>query len=317
MRTYTVAVVIAVAFGGAASPALAQVVSFSAAAKTITVGEPFAVDLSLDTLGKSINTVSGTVVVPSALSIQEVRSGNSIISLWVTQPAIDRARGTVTFAGGVPGGFSGSRGPLLSLVLKPTTAGNFSVKVADLKVLLNDGEGTPASDVAAKTLSLAVRGGALGAPSGTKKKQASPPPSPAAVLPKTDTVPPEAFVPIVSRHESIAQNRYFVSFFAVDKDSGIARYEVREEPAVIRYVTPRFDTAWTQAKTPHVLSYQYWPSTVLVRAYDRFDNVTIGAAEKPAHPLLWTILFALGLAVSSAVTRRLTRRPRRHVILKT
>ena len=62
------------------------------------VGDSFSVSLVLDTKGKSINTLSGIVVVPKEkLQIVDVRYGSSIISLWVERPTLNTSVGTISF----------------------------------------------------------------------------------------------------------------------------------------------------------------------------------------------------------------------------
>ncbi|MDO8564814.1 MAG: hypothetical protein Q7R88_02355, partial [bacterium] len=275
-------------------------------------GENISVTVSVNSQGNSINTVSGKVVVPSTFSIREVRHGNSVISLWVEQPKI-QPDNTVTFAGGIPGGFN-STGPLFTLYVSKASAGEGTVRLSDVKVLLNDGLGTEAAATMG-SLSLTIKAAAAKpAPApATKPKATTEQPKAAeqTPLPK-DEVAPEAFAPLISRHESIAENKYFVSFFAVDKDSGIDRYEVREG-----YRMPPFSggfgwSEWEKAKTPYVLKRQILPTEVQVRAFDGKSNVAEGATKKPLSPGLTVLLtlVLMGLAALSTYVR-LRRRPSR------
>lgn len=113
---------------------------------------------------------------------------------------------------------------------------------------------------------------------------------------------PEELVPLVSRDPSVADNKYFVSFFAVDKDTGVSFYEVEERPKVISWFTSAFTKSWTRAESPHVLSMQWWPTTVVVRAHDQAGNFAESTAEKPIHPVL--LLIFAGMLVVDVIIRR-------------
>lgn len=251
------------------------------------VGESFNVSLFLDTGGKSINTLEGAVDIPiRAFQILDARYGNSIISLWVEKPKVDYANGYISFTGGVPGGFKGEAGPILSFGLKAKKVANATVKLKDMKALLNDGLGTEVKDLILNSLTLRIVEAPLQPPRLEEKKEEiyEPPP---------DTVPPESFIPIVSRHPSISNNAYFVSFFAVDKDTGISHYEISERPLILTRLTTKFDEPWVRGESPSVLRIQWWLTEVMVRAYDQAGNSIEAEAIKPMHPALVAILIVI------------------------
>lgn len=269
--------------------ATAQVLQLAAPKSSYRVGDSFSATLSLNTQGRSINTLSGIIDIPQdKLQIVDVRYGNSIVTLWVERPSINYTTGTIAFTGGIPGGYSGSNGPILTFSLKARRTGSATIFLKDVKILLNDGLGTEAQDVTLKNLTLTISE-ALPTLKPEKKEAVTEPAE--EVLPP-DTVPPENFTPFVSRHPSVGDNKYFVSFFAVDKDSGIARYEVREESRFL----PLFSTEPKGVESPYILQYQQWPSKVSVRAYDQAGNYADAYAEKPMGDEL-----ALGLAAGGMV----------------
>src|SRR3989344_6282073 len=59
-----------------------------------------------------VNAFSGALRYPSAVEPVEQEDGNSIISLWVEQPAVEDD--SIRFAGIVPGGYSGEGGELFA-----------------------------------------------------------------------------------------------------------------------------------------------------------------------------------------------------------
>ena len=282
------------------------------------VGDSFSVSLVLDTKGKSINTLSGIVVVPKEkLQIVDVRYGSSIISLWVERPTLNTSVGTISFTGGIPGGFSGSAGPILSFGVKAKADGAATISIKDFTVLLNDGNGTKLAGATAGALKFSIAEAQT--PKPTEPKAGEVPPKVEEVYaPPLDIIPPEHFVPLVSRHPSVADNKYFASFFAVDKDSGISRYQVYEEPLIVSLITAKFNTKPQDAESPYVLSGQLWTYKVTVRACDQAGNCVERYAMKPLSPAVEAggvlILVILTVFTTRWLSTRDPRRPRRRMV---
>jgi hypothetical protein len=273
--------------------ASAETISLKSAKTTYRVGDSFQVTLSINTDGKSINTIAGQVAVPTdKLQITDLRYGNSILTLWVDKPTI--GSGLISFSGGVPGGYNGSNGPILNFTVKAKKTGSVTISLQDFQVLLNNGLGTAATNLTLGKLVLTINEALPPPPSPTVPKEEKPV---EVYVPAADTVAPENFIPIVSHHPSVADNKFFVSFSAVDKDSGVAYYEVREEPWLLRLITDKFSSAWQKADSPYILRGQWWSYKVWVRAYDGAGNMTENFAIKPLHPyLVWLLIVLLVLA---------------------
>lgn len=291
----------------------AQVLQLTGSRRSYEVGDSISVQLRLNTEGASINTVSGTIDIPAdSARLSDLRYGNSIVSLWVEKPSYNASNGTISFSGGIPGGYAGSDGPILSFLLTGKVAGAAAISILNPKILLNDGLGTEVQNVKTPQLSITITPAPPkpDIPTGQKSE-----PPPAAEVAKDET-PPEPFVPLVSRHPTVGDNKYFVSFFAVDKDSGVSYYELRERPRIITRITEKFDTDWVRVQNPHILSLQYWPAEVTLRAYDQAGNFTEASAEKPSHPaMLWGV--ALALFAAGIIAHRLLKsspRGRRRVV---
>lgn len=278
----------------------AQSVSLQSTKSSYEVGEGFAIALTIDTGGKSINTISGTIRAPiDTLQLFDLRYGNSIITLWVEKPVINASEGTIAFTGGIPGGFSGTGGPLLNFAAKAKKTGSATIALENISVLLNDGLGTEFKDITLKPLAVTIIPASPKkiVPPETKKEETEEKEPPKEeteqlfLLPDRDA--PDEFIPLVSRDPRVADNNYFVSFFAVDKDTGVAFYEIEERPKIISWFTVAFNQLWTRAESPFVLRTQWWPTTVAVRAYDQAGNARESSVSKPAHPLL----IALGILI--------------------
>jgi len=273
-----------------------QGVSLQAAKTTYAVGDSFLVSVVLNTAGNNVNTVSGRISIPDAFAVTSVRSGGSIISLWVTQPEVN-PQGDIVFAGGTPGGYNGSSGPIISFILQAKQEGTATLRSGDIKLLLNDGQGTELNPVTAGSLTIQIQ---KAAPRQTPTQPTTSEPNIVEVVP-VDNVPPEEFMPLVSQHPSVANNQFFVSFSTVDKDSGIARYEVREG----------WWPDWYVSRGPYVLKHQWLPYKVYVRAYDQAGNYTEGYAIKPPHTFIIILAILLLMVLSSIVTYLFTRNRKR------
>jgi len=129
---------------------LVSAVAADAAALRITpdtgvyqVGSTFTARVQIATQGQSVNAAEGTIKFnPNELSVVSVTRSGSIFNLWVTEPAFSNSAGTVNFSGGVPTGYSGSVGNVLSITFRVTNAGSPRVTFTDGSVLANDGRGT-------------------------------------------------------------------------------------------------------------------------------------------------------------------------------
>ena len=129
--------------------ALAGQVSFQPAEHLDRQEQPFTTTLVLDTTGDSINTIEGVLMVDPRLTkldsgdIQVSDSG-SIITYWITPPTYDKQQNTIRFAGGIPGGYTGSTGIILSIIFPPYSGQPIdrAVSVRELRAYKNDGAAT-------------------------------------------------------------------------------------------------------------------------------------------------------------------------------
>lgn len=296
----------------------AQSLNLSAPKVSYKVGDSFLVSLNINTNGQSINTVSGKILVPvDKFNIVETRSGNSILSLWVEKPQVNYSTGEISFSGGLPGGYNGSQGPILSVGLKAKKTGSAIVKLSDFTVLLNDGLGTQLQSLTLGSLNLSIKEMPPKAVPKPEEKKEEVKEEEVYQLP-VDSVPPEPFVPIISRHPSISENKYFVSFSAVDKDSGIFFYEIKEKPWILSFFGEKFSTPWVKVNNPpHVLQNQLWINNVKIKAYDNAGNFTEGMATKPLHPIILWIFIISSMFTSVLLTAVIVKRKDKKIFIKT
>ncbi|MCI0532771.1 hypothetical protein L0Y49_00970, partial [bacterium] len=70
-------------------------------------------------------------------------TGNSIISLWTSQPTVNNETGILRMQGVTPGGMNVSRGLVTNLRFRVKAPGEAFIKFTDeTRVLLHDGAGT-------------------------------------------------------------------------------------------------------------------------------------------------------------------------------
>lgn len=106
-------------------------------------GATFTAQLQVVTGGDPINAAEGTLKFnPNELSVVAVNRGSSIFNLWVTEPTFSNTAGTISFSGGVPTGYTGNVGNVLSVTFRTKGAGSPRISFTNGSVLANDGRGT-------------------------------------------------------------------------------------------------------------------------------------------------------------------------------
>ena len=235
----------------------AQNISILSDKNKYNVGDNFLVEVKIDSFGKAINSLGGVITIPEGLfDISDIQIGSSFISLWTQRPKLENNE--IFFSGGLPGGYSGSDGTIFTFILKTKKEGSVEIRLRNFEAFLNDGRATPISPIKMIFLPIIIENNINVLNE--------------VYLVKKDIVPPEDFELSISRDISIDDNKYFVSFFAIDKGSGIARYEVEEDPWIVSLFG--YKKVWKEAENPQILYYQKWFNTIKVRAFDSMGNVT-------------------------------------------
>lgn len=244
-------------------------------------GDTITLSVRLDTdEGECINTVDAVVTYGEGIRAVDVSRGNSILNLWVEDPKIDETNRTITFAGGLTGGYCGRAAgdPSLTNIVAEIIfqspgfnvgGGNNPTSAVDIgeqsSVLLNDGFGTLASlRRAGAVITLLSTPGTER--TDTWREEIT-----------TDTVPPSDFTITLSQSPTAFSGKHFISWTSQDKQSGIDHYEVMEEPLEDFYAFRwgRVDAPWVETESPYVLQDQTLNSTIRVKAIDKAGNETI------------------------------------------
>jgi hypothetical protein len=228
--------------------------------------------------GQCINAIDGVIEYDPQIQPVDISRGQSIFPLWVEEPTIDRDNNRITFAGGIPNGYCGRiqgdprlTNEILKIVFQvpgmriafgeqsPTT----TVRFADATtVYLNDGRGSIAQLLTNEaTLVVGDK------PGGTIRNDW-------VTLVQADDQNPNEFSIALQRDRQIFNNKYFIIFNTTDKQTGIAHYEVIEEPLEESglFGWGAVDAPWQRARSPYVLSDQSLNSIIRVRAVDKAGN---------------------------------------------
>lgn len=258
--------------------ASAALLYFDPGELSIHRGDITTVNLRLDTdEGECINTIDAVIKYDPSIRAVDVSRGDSILSLWVEPPIIDPEQNTIRFAGGIPGGYCG-RIPgdpsLTNIILKLVfrspglSIGGDSNAIARVwvdesaQVLLHDGFGSNASlRLQDARITLFDSPGSTISDPWTGEVQ-------------SDKEPPSDFVITLAREESAFSGKYFITFNALDKQSGIDHYEVMEEPfdEFNAFKWGRVGAPWVRSESPYVLIDQSLNSTIRVKAIDKAGN---------------------------------------------
>ncbi len=215
--------------------------------------------LRLDSEGKKINALEGSVVLPPFLAVVDIDKSNSIVPLWIEEP---QQRGNkISFAGIIPGGVVANGEPLFTLRLNAfidkTAEAIFDLE--NPRVLMNDGKGTSVSTTV-DVLTLTIN------------------PSDAVQISTTNTKaddnPPAQFTYQVVRDVNLFDNKWVIIFLAQDKESGIAHYEIQEsKDGVID------QDKWIRVTSPYLLQDQSRQSYIFLKAVDKAGNYTLATIQ--------------------------------------
>jgi hypothetical protein len=249
------------------------------------VGDTIMFSVRVDSENENINAVEGSVLLDyltESASLIDINTAGSNFSLWPGKPLPSENNASISFVGGSPGGFNSKDAIIFNIVLKLQKAGRITLTPDNFSVYLNDGKGTK-DKVGVKNLVIDV----------LPKKPDSRSRDDWNNVTLNDKTPPEFIEAIISRDSYVFDNRYFVSFFAVDNDSGIAYYEIKEG-----------ERDFVRAESPFALRDQKLKGSVQVKAVDKAGNESITKAEIAVLPapfykniLFWIIVILAILVI--------------------
>jgi hypothetical protein len=242
--------------------------------KEVKKNEFVIVPIYLDTQFEEINAVEVYVNFSDNLVFRDYLDGRSIITHWIEKPHVVEQSSLhgkphvvvpsahymasqITFSGIVAGGISGRNLNLVELIFEAKESGTAKIEIDEKsKVLLNDGLGTKTKLIA---LSQSFKVSEIKGLPEIKIK---------------DDFPPEPFKIYLAKNEEIFNGKYYITFEAKDKQSGIAYYEISEKPiSFIFLAKPDIkNLSFKKAESPYVLEDQSLRSYVVVKAVDKAGN---------------------------------------------
>ena len=290
--------ILVVLFGISLLPAVAQAaaISIDSDAHTYGLGDTFIATVRLDNGDECVNAAQIDLSYPiEDLRAVDFSRGDSIFSLWVADPVLDTANGTVSFSGGVPGGYCGriqgdpAQSNILGKVVFTVVGAQQPETTIDLKpsskVYLHDGLGTPAQ-LALAGLSLAI------------ESQPTLSTNPWLDAVKGDTIAPDAFSVQIESTRGVFGGKYYAVFSTTDKQSGIDHYEIFE------------DGIWKRVTSPHLLKDQSLDGGVRVRAVDKAGKMRLADFDPKSVPArLYSVVefVSVGLLLVIAIAAVLIR----------
>ena len=268
--------------------AQAAEVFFDRDKQVMAVDQQFELPIYLDTEDEPINAFEGTIIFPnSLLKVKEIRYHDSFITFWIEQPNIQNNK--IKFSGIIPGGYLGNKSLALSVIFEALETGQGEIGFDNLRVLLNDGQGT-AARINSNFWAFEIN--------------EIEPIILNEIKPIIDKDPPEDFEPILTQVVDIAADQYILIFATQDKGSGISHYEVKEGWR-----------DWVVAVSPYVLQNQNLDADIIVKAVDKLGNERL-ATVKALYVKPWyaktqnfgIIIFVVLLIVTSVLLSKKVRR---------
>lgn len=265
------------------STTLAASLYLDPAYHALNKGDTVIVSVRLETdksTQECVNAVDVVLRYPNSIDPVDVSVGDSILSLWVEKPTINREEKTITFAGGIPNGYCGRvtgdprlsnilarivfRSPGFSIGSSADTALENSISFDDTTTAyLNDGSGTkaPLRTIGA-TIDLSDKPSGEGIQNPWQDEVVA------------DNFPPEEFSIQLLHDELTFAGKHYIVFNTADKQTGIDAYYVMEEPLseLGLFQWGRADAPWIQTRSPYVLKDQTLSSVIRVKAVDKAGN---------------------------------------------
>jgi hypothetical protein len=235
-------------------------------------GDSVIFSVRVDSQTKNINTVEGNILLnysPESASIGKLSLSESDLSLWPQKPTLSEDFKIISFSGGIPKGLNSADAVVFKIVLNLKKAGQITLSPSDVSVYLNDGKGTE-DETTSKSLTVSV----------LPRKPDSQPADEWSNQVLSDKTPPEPFEIFMGQDGSVFEGKKFLSWNAIDKQSGISYYEVIEG-----------DLPPVRSDRTYILKEQDKPIKVTIIAYDASGN-TRKSVHDPANSTLFNLILA-------------------------
>ncbi len=260
--------------------ASAATVYLEASRTNISVGDTVVVTVKINAEGAVLNSIDGQIGLKygaGAATVQEFSLAHSALGLWPRTPSLSTDGQTVSFVGGVPGGFSIEGATVFNIIVQAKKAGTITITPQNTSVYLNDGKGTTVT-TQLKGITLTVAAAKSGSPATDDWSS----------VVSTDRTPPEPFIVVLGQDPSLFSGKKFAFFSAVDNQSGISYYDVSENGGPV-----------IRSGSTYVLQDQSGNATLNVTAYDKAGNKTVAAYSNGSS--LWSNINWLAISIALVV----------------
>jgi hypothetical protein len=266
---------------------------------TVSVGDTFIVTVKVDSEKTSINSVEGDIVLEgnnNNVTVNDFSLAKSIFSLWPRTPSLSKDGNTISFVGGVPGGFDLDKTILFNIIVEANKEGDIKISPKNMAIYANDGKGTR---VPINLSSLDIKVSPKNDGNASINEWNS--------LVSSDKKNPEDFTIVVGKDASLFEGKRFAFFTAVDNQSGISYYEVSEngKPAI-------------RSGSMYVLENQDDNSTpsLKVTAYDKAGNKTTSIYKTPGFAIFGFSLTFIIILIIIVIIWFATRKIKKNKIKK-
>ncbi len=231
----------------------AMSVYFEKNIQDVNIGDTFIVNTYVDTEGVEINGIDGVVSIEGNVDVLNINVAGSVFDLWPNKPSLEGQN--ISFVGGSPSSVFGKKNKIFSFAVKARDTGKVNISLKQADVFLADGTGTSIATLG-KNNSFFID---------KNKNQTK---NELSDLILNDKTAPKSFDIELGRDYSMYDGKYFVSFYTTDDDSGINRYEIRENnlPAI-------------RSTNSYVLQDQSLKGFVEVKAIDNAGNVKVSMLD--------------------------------------
>ena len=235
--------------------------------------DTIAVDILLDTEGKTLNTIEGTLGLKGAgFTVKDISVAGSELTIWPRKPSLSSDGTTVTFIGGNPSGLNDGRAQLFTLFVHLGNPGTLTISHFSVFGYLSDGLGTKVTFKEHSNLITVLS--ALEKPFDAQFAVVS-----------ADNQPPEPFSIEILQDQTQNSGMKYAFFETTDKKSGIAYYEVVEGTRES-----------VRSGTNYVLQNQSKEERLVVRAFDKAGNVRVSTYED-SQWFNWTLVVVIAVCV--------------------
>ncbi len=242
-------------------------ISVSAQSSTVQAGDTRILSVVVDTEGKEINAIEGTVFASDPIG--EVFTGGSVFTLW---PTVKKTSPTsFEFVGGTPSAVFGNKIKVLSFEVRVDTDASVEVRLKNIVLFVSDGKGSTISVPPQKIL-LSVGSGGTTVNETTEFLQ-------------SDTRSPMLSVTPI-RDSDLYGEDVVLALDAMDTQSGIAYFQIREGSVVA-----------TTSATVYRLQNKEYTGRIQIKAFDKAGNsVTTYVRLYPSHTRYY-VLVGLGVVL--------------------